>query len=67
MRTLVSLTIYTLKLRLYQPFGYLRNIAKPRGYAPRQDLQKLIYIFISCRVDYSNAPFIGLPKTLLDN
>ena len=43
-------------------FFYLENIAKFRGLISKHDLKKLIHAFISCRVDYCNGLFTGLPK-----
>lgn len=43
-------------------FWHLRNIAKVRDFVSKEDMGKGIDAFISCRVDYRNALFIGLPQ-----
>lgn len=46
-------------------FWHLRNISKIRDFVSKQDLEKLIHAFISCRIDYCNALLVGLPQKSL--
>ena len=46
-------------------FWHLRNIAKIKDFVCKQDLEKLIHAFITCRVDYCNTLLIGLPQRSL--
>ncbi|XP_030638844.1 uncharacterized protein LOC115819473 [Chanos chanos] len=48
-------------------FFHLRNIARVHPFLTKQDAEKLIHAFISRRLDYCNALFIGLPKKSIEN
>ena len=47
-------------------FFHLRNIAKIRPFLSQPDAEKIIHAFITCRLDYCNALFTGLPKKAID-
>uniref|UniRef100_A0A3B1KGG3 Reverse transcriptase domain-containing protein n=1 Tax=Astyanax mexicanus TaxID=7994 RepID=A0A3B1KGG3_ASTMX len=46
-------------------FYHLRNIAKLRPTLTVSDAEKLVHAFVSSRLDYCNALFIGLPNKSL--
>ncbi len=41
---------------------YLKNTARIRSFVCSQDLEKLVYAFITSTVDYCNGLLTGLPK-----
>ncbi len=43
-------------------YYHLKNIARIRCFVSSQDLKKLVYTFITSRVDYCNGLLTGLPK-----
>ncbi len=43
-------------------YYHLKNIARIRCFVSSQDLEKLVYAFITSRVDYCNGLLTGLPK-----
>ena len=43
-------------------FYHLKNIAKVRPLLSKANTETLIHAFITCRIDYCNALFSGLPK-----
>lgn len=43
----------------------LHQIAKAKPYMPCKDLEKLIYAFITSRLNYCNSLYFGLQSTLL--
>ncbi len=47
-----------MKSAYYHP----KNIARIRCFVSSQDLEKLVYAFITSRVDYCNGLLTGLPK-----
>lgn len=46
-------------------FYQLRLISKARQYVPHKDLEKLIYAFVTSRLDYCNSLYFGLHSALL--
>ncbi len=43
-------------------YYHLKNIARIRCFVSSQDLEKLVHVFITSRVDYCNGLLTGLPK-----
>ncbi len=48
-------------------YYHLKNIARIRCFVSSQDFEKLVYAFITSRVDYCNGLLTGLPKKTLDS
>uniref|UniRef100_H3AFR3 Reverse transcriptase domain-containing protein n=1 Tax=Latimeria chalumnae TaxID=7897 RepID=H3AFR3_LATCH len=46
-------------------FFHLRNIKKLRPFLPHDSLATLMHAFVSSRIDYCNALYIGLPLKLI--
>ncbi|KAF7645379.1 hypothetical protein LDENG_00205810 [Lucifuga dentata] len=53
---------YHIKAVTKASFWHLKNIAKIRNFVSKEDLEKIIHAFISCRVDYCKSLFTGLPN-----
>ncbi len=43
-------------------YYHLKNVARIRCFVSSQDLEKLVHVFITSRVDYCNGLLTGLPK-----
>lgn len=48
-------------------FYHLKNIARVRPFLSQASTEVLMHAFISCRLDYCNALFSGLPKKSISN
>ncbi len=46
---------------LNEELFHLRRIVQLRSFISTNDAETLIHAFVSCRLDYCNALFIGLP------
>ena len=53
------------QIRSSTSFFQLRLLAKVKPFLSRQDLEKAIHAFISPRLDYCNALYVGLSQSLI--
>ena len=53
-----------IKVITKSPFHHLKNTAKQRDFMSEDDLEILIHVFISRRLDYCNGFFTGLLKKI---